>query len=160
MPVLFVMAILVGGYALFIEGFKDLIKFEFSMATLMTIAIIGATLIGDFAEGAVVVILFAISEMLEGYAAERARQSISTLVNVAPKVATVRRNELEQTIAVQEIQINDIMIIKPGQKIAMDGVVIKVTQPLIKLPLQENPFQLTNEFQMKSLQEHLTKQVI
>lgn len=125
MPVLFVMAILVGGYALFIEGFKDLIKFEFSMATLMTIAIIGATLIGDFAEGAVVVILFAISEMLEGYAAERARQSISTLVNVAPKVATVRRNELEQTIAVQEIQINDIMIIKPGQKIAMDGVVIK-----------------------------------
>lgn len=95
------------------------------MATLMTIAIIGATLIGDFAEGAVVVILFAISEMLEGYAAERARQSISTLVNVAPKVATVRRNELEQTIAVQEIQINDIMIIKPGQKIAMDGVVIK-----------------------------------
>ena len=124
-PILFVMAILVGGYALFIEGIQDLIKFEFSMATLMTIAIIGATLIGDFAEGAVVVILFAISEMLERYAAERARQSISTLVNVASKVATIRRNDFEQTIAVQDIQINDVMLIKPGQKIAMDGVVIK-----------------------------------
>ena len=124
-PILFVMAILVGGYALFIEGIKDLIKLDFSMATLMTIAIIGAALIGDFSEGAIVVILFAISEMLERYAADRARQSISSLVKVAPKVATIRRNDLEQTIAVQDIQINDVTLIKPGQKIAMDGIVIK-----------------------------------
>ena len=122
---LFIAAIIIGGYALFIEGIKDLIKFDFSMATLMTIAIIGAALIGDFAEGAIVVILFAISEMLERYAADRARQSISSLVKVAPKVATIRRNDLEQTIAVQDIQINDVMLIKPGQKIAMDGIVIK-----------------------------------
>ncbi|GAB2021965.1 heavy metal translocating P-type ATPase [Pseudolactococcus yaeyamensis] len=122
---LFIMAILIGGYQLFSEGVKDLIKLDFSMATLMTIAIIGATLIGDFAEGAIVVILFAISEMLERYAAERARQSISTLIKVVPKVATIRRNDFEQTIAVQDIQINDVMLIKPGQKIAMDGVVIK-----------------------------------
>ncbi len=122
---LFIAAIIIGGYALFIEGIKDLIKFDFSMATLMTIAIIGAALIGDFAEGAIVVILFAISETLERYAADRARQSISSLVKVAPKVATIRRNDLEQTIAVQDIQINDVMLIKPGQKIAMDGIVIK-----------------------------------
>lgn len=122
---LFIAAIIIGGYALFIEGIKDLIKFDFSMATLMTIAIVGAALIGDFAEGAIVVILFAISEMLERYAADRARQSISSLVKVAPKVATIRRNDLEQTIAVQDIQINDVMLIKPGQKIAMDGIVIK-----------------------------------
>ena len=122
---LFIAAIIIGGYALFIEGIKDLIKFDFSMATLMTIAIIGAALIGDFAEGAIVVILFAISETLERYAADRARQSISSLVKVALKVATIRRNDLEQTIAVQDIQINDVMLIKPGQKIAMDGIVIK-----------------------------------
>lgn len=122
---LFIAAIIIGGYALFIEGIKDLIKFDFSMATLMTIAIIGAALIGDFAEGAIIVILFAISETLERYAADRARQSISSLVKVAPKVATIRRNDLEQTIAVQDIQINDVMLIKPGQKIAMDGIVIK-----------------------------------
>ncbi|GAX46656.1 heavy metal translocating P-type ATPase [Pseudolactococcus reticulitermitis] len=124
-PLLLIVAILIGGYELFIEGFKDLIKLDFSMATLMTIAIIGATLIGDFAEGAIVVILFAISEMLESYASDRARQSISSLIKVAPKVATIRRHELEQTIAVQDIQIGDVMLIKPGQKIAMDGVVIK-----------------------------------
>ena len=122
---LFIAAIIIGGYALFIEGIKDLIKFDFSMATLMTIVIIGAALIGDFAEGAIVVILFAISETLERYAADRARQSISSLVKVAPKVATIRRNDLEQTIAVQDIQINDVMLIMPGQKIAMDGIVIK-----------------------------------
>ena len=124
-PSLFMAAIIIGGYALFIEGIKDLIKLDFSMGTLMTIAIIGAALIGDFAEGAIVVILFGISEMLERYAADRARQSISSLVKVAPKVATIRRNGLEQTIAVQDIQINDVMLIKPGQKIAMDGIVIK-----------------------------------
>jgi Cd2+/Zn2+-exporting ATPase len=123
--VLFVLAIIIGGYGLFIEGVKDLFKLEFSMTSLMTIAIIGAACIGDLAEGAIVVILFALSEMLESYAADRARQSISRLVEVAPKTALIRRAGVDATIKVDEIQIGDVMIIKPGQKIAMDGIVIK-----------------------------------
>ena len=91
----------------------------------MTIAIIGASIIGEWAEGSIVVILFALSEVLERYSMDKARQSIRSLMDIAPKEALIRRNNVEQMIAVSDIQIGDIMIIKPGQKIAMDGVVIK-----------------------------------
>lgn len=121
----FLTAIIIGGYSLFIVGFKNLIRLEFDMKTLMTIAIIGAAIIGEWSEGAIVVILFAISEALESYSMDKARQSIRSLMDIAPKEALIRRNGKEIMIAVDDIQVGDIMIVKPGQKIAMDGMVVK-----------------------------------
>ena len=123
--ILYVIAIVVGGFNLFKEGIANLIKLDFTMESLMTIAIIGASIIGEWAEGSIVVILFALSEVLERYSMDKARQSIRSLMDIAPKEALIRRDDVEQMIAVSDIQIGDIMIIKPGQKIAMDGVVIK-----------------------------------
>ncbi|UAL51886.1 heavy metal translocating P-type ATPase [Metabacillus dongyingensis] len=121
----FIAAIIIGGSSLFITGFKNLIRLEFDMRTLMTIAIIGAAIIGEWSEGAVVVILFAVSEALESYSMDRARKSIRSLMDIAPKEALIRRNGIESSIAVDEIEALDIMIVKPGQKIAMDGLVVK-----------------------------------
>ena len=121
----YVLAILIGGYQLFKVGFSNLIRLRFDMKTLMTIAIIGAALIGEWGEGAVVVFLFALSEALERYSMERAQRSIRDLIDIAPKKAIIRKNNQEFEVDVEDIQINDIMIIKPGQKIAMDGIVIK-----------------------------------
>lgn len=121
---LYILAIIIGGYDLFKEGFSDLIKLDFSMESLMTIAIIGAAFIGEWAEGSIVVILFAISEALERFSMDKPRQSIRSLMDIAPKEALIRRNNVEQLISVDKIDIDDIMIIKPGQKIAMDGLVI------------------------------------
>ncbi|MBO0444171.1 MULTISPECIES: heavy metal translocating P-type ATPase [Vagococcus] len=122
---LFISAIVIGGFSLFTEGIKDLLKLNFSMEVLMTVAIIGASIIGEWAEGSIVVILFAVSEALERFSMDKARQSIRSLMDIAPKEALIRRNNEEKMINVSDIQIGDIMIIKPGQKIAMDGVVIK-----------------------------------
>lgn len=121
----FAASILIGGYSLFKAGLKNLIKLDFDMKTLMTIAIIGAVFIGQWSEGAVVVILFAISEALESFSMKKARQSIRSLMDIAPKEALIRRNGKEFTAEADDIEINDVLIVKPGQKIAMDGIVIK-----------------------------------
>lgn len=123
-------SILIGGYSLFIAGFKNLSRLNFDMKTLMTIAVIGAAIIGEWGEGATVVILFAITEALERYSMDTARKSIESLMDIAPNEALIRRGNEEMMVNVENILVNDIMIVKPGQKLAMDGVVINGTSTL------------------------------
>jgi Zn2+/Cd2+-exporting ATPase len=126
--ILYFFAIMVGGISIFKTGIRNLMRLEFDMKTLMTIAIIGAAIIGEWQEAAIVVFLFAVSEALEAYSMNKARQSIERLMEIAPPVALVKRehgshyHEIE--VPTEEIAIGDLLIVKPGQKIAMDGVVV------------------------------------
>ncbi|SET05576.1 Cd2+/Zn2+-exporting ATPase [Salinibacillus kushneri] len=121
----FVGAILISGYPLLKTGYKNLFRLEFDMKTLMAIAVTGAVIIGEWGEGAIVVILFAISEKLEAFSMDKARYSIRSLMDLAPNRAIVRRHGQEMELAVEDIQVDDILLVKPGQKIAIDGIVTR-----------------------------------
>ncbi|GIN18282.1 copper-translocating P-type ATPase [Shouchella clausii] len=122
---LFLTAILVGGFPLLKTGIRNVAQLEFDMKTLMTVAVIGGAIIGEWGEVAVVVILFAISEALERFSMDRARKSIQSLMDIAPNEALIKRNGQELTVHVGDIVVGDIMIVKTGQKIAMDGIVVR-----------------------------------
>ncbi|MCU7557868.1 heavy metal translocating P-type ATPase [Macrococcus capreoli] len=122
---LFIGTIIVGGYALFMDGLKQLIKLNFDMNVLMTIAIIGATLIGEIQEGAMVVLLFAISEALESYAMEQSRNSIQSLIDLSPEVALKQAGLEYQEVSVEDLIVGDIVRILPGKKVPIDGIVVQ-----------------------------------
>ncbi|KIX91646.1 cadmium transporter [Staphylococcus microti] len=122
-PILFVSAVLISGVTLLKEGFKNLVHLEFDMRTLMTIAVIGGILIGQWGEVAVVVVLFALSEALEAFSMRKARDAMASLMSIAPDRATVLRHGKHVELPVEEVYVGDILYIKAGQKIALDGIV-------------------------------------
>ena len=121
----YVVTMVSGGWGNFRKAAIALPRRNFNMSVLMSVAVLGAVLIGKYEEGATVAFLYAISEMLEAWTMDKARQSIRGLMDIAPKAARIRRGNEEVEIPVEEIITGDIMIIRPGEKIAMDGVIIK-----------------------------------
>lgn len=143
---LYIAAMVLGGWGNFQKAARSLPRGSFNMSVLMSLAAIGALAIGQYEEGASVAFLYAISEMLEAWTMESARRSIRELMDIAPKAARIRRGAAEVEIPVEEIRVGDIMIIRPGEKIAMDGVIIKgqsaVNQAAITgeaIPVEKGP---------------------
>ncbi|TWH46232.1 Cd2+/Zn2+-exporting ATPase [Sporomusa sp. KB1] len=122
---LYIVAMVLGGWGNFKKAAYALPRMNFNMSVLMSVAVIGALAIGQYEEGASVAFLYAISEMLEAWTMEKARRSIRQLMDIAPKTARVRREAMEEEVSVEDIVLNDIMIVRPGEKIAMDGVIAK-----------------------------------
>ena len=122
--ILFLIVIVVSGYEIMKSGVMGLLKGNFTMNLLMSIAVIVSFIIGSGAEGALVIFLFYIAEFLEDYAGNRARKSIATLLNLAPDTATIKRNGKNVELHVDDVQVGDILVVRPGEKIPLDGVVI------------------------------------
>src|SRR3990172_5553832 len=123
--ILFLFAGVISGYSTAKKGISSLLKKRLDMNFLMTIAAVGAFSIGYGEEGASVLYLFFIAEFLEDYAGERARKSIGALVKLAPETAIVIRDGKEVNVHVHDANINDIAVVRPGEKIPLDGIVIK-----------------------------------
>lgn len=120
---LYALTILVGGFPTARKGIRSLLRLEFDINTLMAVSVAGAALIGEWSEGAVVAFLFNLSEALESYSMERARGAIRALVQLAPRQARVRRGQVEAEVPVEQVQVGDRLLVRPGERIAMDGVV-------------------------------------
>ena len=121
---LFLLVVAISGYDIIKEGIEELLEGEFSIDLLITIAAVGAFLIGHGVEGASVVFLFFIAEFLESYAGERARNSMESLLKIAPETATVKKDGMEKVFHAHEVEIGDMVVVKPGDKIPLDGIVI------------------------------------
>lgn len=121
---LFVISAVISGYQTFIRGLKNLLTWRFTIDTLMTIAMIGAFSIGEWREGALVALLFGINEYLEGFGMRRARQSMDSLLQLAPETATLYNAGDEQVVALEILRIDDVVIVKAGEKLPTDGVVL------------------------------------
>lgn len=107
----------------------------FSIETLMSIAAIGAVAIGASAEAAVVVFLFAVGELLENVAAGRARAGIEALMNLVPRVARRERNGMVTEVPADELAIDDIVVVRPGDRVPSDGEVIEGISELDEAPV-------------------------
>jgi Cd2+/Zn2+-exporting ATPase len=122
---LLVSTMILSGYTIAELGFRSLIRGSININLLITIASIGAFTIGHLEEAAAVVLLFNLAEKLEDYAADRARHSIETLMELKPENATLRRNGKEVTVSVQEVQPGEVFVVRPGDRIPLDGAVIE-----------------------------------
>lgn len=123
---LYVTAILSGGYYFGREAIEELIfEREIGIELLMLVAAVVAALMGEVVEGAMLAFLYSISEAAEGYTEEKTRSAIKALMDLAPKTALVRRAGQELAIPVEEVEVDDLFIVKPGEALATDGEVIE-----------------------------------
>src|SRR5699024_730358 len=107
----------------------------FSIETLMSVAAIGAVAIGESAEAAIVVFLFAVGELLENVAAGRARSGIESLMNLVPRVARRERNGRVTEVPIEQLEIGDIVVVRPGDRVPSDGEVIEGSSELDEAPV-------------------------
>ncbi|GAB3943822.1 heavy metal translocating P-type ATPase [Spirosoma harenae] len=132
---LYGLAYFFGGFFTAKEAIETIRRGQFEIDFLMLVAAAGAGFLGEWAEGALLLALFSIGHALEHYAMGRARKSIAALADLSAKTATVRRNGTTQEVAVDELQIGEVIIVKPNSKIAADGIVIKGGGPVNQAPI-------------------------
>ncbi len=123
--IIFLVAYLLGGYNVLFMAFTKAKHFDFfNEFFLMSVATIGAFAIGSYSEGVAVMIFYSIGEWFQDSAVNRAKRSIKALLDIRPDEATVIRNGNAQVLNPKEIALEEIIQIKPGEKVALDGELI------------------------------------
>ena len=132
----FVAAILVGGFYIARAGWAALrTARSLDMNALMTIAAVGAIFVGEWAEGAVAMFLFALGNALEGYTMDRARNAIRSLMDLSPRRAIVLHGDEEKEVLVEGLGIGDRILVRPGERIPMDGVILTGASAVNQAPI-------------------------
>ncbi|WP_231186758.1 heavy metal translocating P-type ATPase [Haladaptatus sp. DYF46] len=127
--VAFLLAVLVGGQAIVTNGYYSLRNRNLDIDLLMSVAILGALAVSVgfgrslYLEAATLAFLFSVAELLERYSMDKARNSLQELMDLSPDEATVKRDGEEETIPVDAVTVGDVVVVRPGEKIPMDGTV-------------------------------------
>ncbi len=131
----FFVVVAVAGHGIIRSGISSALQRRLNINFLITLAAAGAFLTGHGEEGAAVVYLFFIAEYLEEYASERARRSIAELLKLAPEKATVKRDGEEVEVHVQDVKVGDVVVVRPGDRIPLDGVVVAGASSVNQAPI-------------------------
>ena len=122
--VCFMLSYLIVGFDIIKEAVEGVMhKDIFNVNLLMTIASLGAFAVGEYSEGCMVVFLFTIGEFLQGLALDKSRKSIKNMLEAKVEVVNIIDGEKEKAISPEEVKIGDLMIIRPGEKLDIDGVI-------------------------------------
>ncbi len=133
---LFAISILLGGYHVARSGLYGLVRSRsLDMNVLMTLAVVGAAAIGEWQEGATAMFLFAVGNALEGYTVDRARGAIRSLMELAPNQAQVKRDGAEVTVPVDYVRVGNVVVVRPGEKLPMDGRVVSGASAVDQAPI-------------------------
>ena len=131
-----VAAIALGGRETLAKGWKALTSRRLTMNLLMSVAAIGAAVIGQWPEAAVVIWLFGVAELIEALSLERARNAIRSLVELAPETAHVKQSDGTTTeLAAGEVVLGAIVLIRPGERVPLDGIVVAGTSSINQAPI-------------------------
>jgi len=131
----YIIAYFFGSYFITIEASKKIIKGGFDIDFLMIAAAAGAAYIDRWAEGSLLLFLFSLGHALEHYAMNKAKKSIEALNKLSPKTALIKKNGKLLEIAINDLKLNDVIVIKPNTKIAADGVIIKGSTSINQAPI-------------------------
>ena len=117
-------ATLVGGYPIFKEAFENIVERKMTMELSMTIALLSALAIGEFFTALVITAFVLAAEVLEGLTVGRGRRAIQDLIDFLPRTVSVRRNNEVLEIPAQELRLGDRVIVRPGARLPVDGLVL------------------------------------
>ena len=132
---LYIGAYFFGGFFTAKEAVQTVAKGGFEIDFLMLVAAIGAAILGEWAEGALLLFLFSLGHALEHYAMEKARKSIAALADFAPKTALLKKDGKTEEVGIEELSIGDIIVVKPNSKISADGVVVNGKSSVNQAPI-------------------------
>ena len=124
-----------GAWFIVPKAIRTLKQKRFDMNVLMTVAVIGAIIIGEWAEAAAVTFLFALSELLESYSVSRGRRAIESLMELSPLTALVKRDGEVTEVDLSEVATDETIVIRSGAKVPLDGIVTAGSSSINQAPI-------------------------
>lgn len=145
--ILFIISYLIVGYDIILKALRNITRGKvFDENFLMTIATIGAFFIGEFPEAVAVMLFYQVGELFQSYAVDKSRKSVSELMDIRPDYANLYQNNKTERVDPNKVKVGDIILIKPGEKIPLDGIVVEGNSLL-------NTLALTGESMPRSVTE-------
>ncbi len=134
--ILFIISYLIVGYDIILKAIRNITRGKvFDENFLMTIATLGAFFISEFPEAVAVMLFYQVGELFQSYAVDKSRKSVASLMDIRPDYANLYRDKKTERVDPNKVKVGDIILIKPGEKIPLDGIVVEGSSTLNTLAL-------------------------